>query len=156
MGSCMILFVKGTKRAQQVMEAQPVFLFKPELLFYFSKGMSKSRGDVFSPTRTVQSHLANQVCLFRQGHRVVAENTQTCPWHFLEWKGAEGVRQKSHKRRSRTPPFISPLLAQNHHPWPLHLWQQWCRSTAWQDPPSPSDAAQIITLLPFPIPRGGS
>lgn len=94
MGSCMILFLKGTKRAQQVMEAQPVFLFKPELLFYFSKGMSKSRGDVFSPTRTVQSHLANQVCLFRQGHRVVAENTQTCPWLFLEWKGADGLRQK--------------------------------------------------------------
>lgn len=69
-----------------MMTAQPVFLFKPELLFYFSKGMSKSRGDVFSPRRTVQSHLANQVCLFRQGHTVVAEDTQTCPWQQMDGK----------------------------------------------------------------------
>lgn len=71
----MILLVKGTKRAQHMMEAQTVFLFKAELLFYFSKRMSKSREDVFSPTRTVQLHLANQVCLFRQGHTVVDEDT---------------------------------------------------------------------------------
>lgn len=86
--------MKGTKRAQHMMEAQPVFLFKWELLFYFSKGMSKSRGDVVFPTRTVQSHRANQVCLFRQGHTVAAEDTQTCPWQHKD-----GKEQKESERK---------------------------------------------------------
>lgn len=88
----MMCLVKGTKRAQHVMTAQPVFLFKPELLFYFSKGMSKSGGDMFSPRRTVQSHLANQVCLFRQGHTVVAKDIQTCIWQQMDGKEKESEK----------------------------------------------------------------
>lgn len=34
----------------------------------------------------MQSLLANQVCLFRQDHTAVAEDTQTCPWQQMGGK----------------------------------------------------------------------
>ena len=90
MGSWMSLSVEGTKRAQHVMEAQPVFLFKPGLSSYFSKGLSKPRGNMFSPTRTVQSQLPSQVCLLRHGHTVASGETQTCPRLHMNGKEQEG------------------------------------------------------------------
>lgn len=115
----MILLVKGTKRAQHVIKAQPDFLFKPDLLFYFSKGMSKSRGEVFSPQGLCNHIWQNQVCLFRQGHTVVAEDTQTCPWQQMDGKEQESEENgwdlvKATKGAEF--PLISPLLALNHHP----------------------------------------
>lgn len=138
MGSWMILLVKGTKSVQHVMKAEPVFLFKPELLFCFSNGMSKSRGDMFSPTRTVQSHLANQVCLF-------SRVTQWQPRTFRPALGSKWMERsrKSQKKMAGTwlrlqkeQDSLSFLLC-----WPqtitLDHFNSSSRSTAWQDPSSP-------------------
>lgn len=80
------LSVEGTKRAQHMMEAQPVFLFKPGLSRYFSKGVSKPRENMLSPIRTMQLQLASQVCLLRYDHTVAARDTKTCPWLHMNGK----------------------------------------------------------------------
>lgn len=138
-----------------MMTAQPVFLFKPELLFYFSKGMSKSRGDVFSPRRTVQSHLANQVCLFRQGHTVVAEDTQTCPWQQMDGKEESGKMAGTCLRLQKEQD--SPIHFSFAGPKPsLLITSPLATVMQVHSLASSSSDSDQITFLPFPITRGGS
>lgn len=91
MGSWTSLLVEGTKRAQHVMETQPVFLFKPRLSSYFFKRVSKPRGNVPKD----HAITAGEPAVFAQsGSHGGSQEHPDLPLPAHEWKGAEGVGKK--------------------------------------------------------------